>query len=320
MKNFLSSLALAAMITAMAGNAAATEGWYGRADAGYSVDGEIEVGAASADLDDDWMAGLGAGYGFANGWRLEGEAAYRSNEVGAADVDATSLMVNALYDFNRGGRFQPYLGVGAGGAQIDVPGDDDASWAWQGIAGIGLAINPRATLDLAYRYFSAQDAELLGADADYTHQAVTLGLRWQFAAPAAAPPPVAQTPTTPPPITTPTPPPCPASEFTVYFEWDRAELNQAALEVIDQAITRAQQCNIDSAVVVGHTDTSGSLGYNQGLSERRAAVVRDAMVARGMGASLITTDARGETDLARPTPDGVREPLNRRSAVTISFR
>jgi OOP family OmpA-OmpF porin len=72
--------------------------------------------------------------------------------------------------------------------------------------------------------------------------------------------------------------------------------------------------------VVGHTDTSGSAQYNVGLSERRASVVRDALIAGGLAAGAITTDARGETDLATPTRDGVREPLNRRTAVTITFR
>ena len=72
--------------------------------------------------------------------------------------------------------------------------------------------------------------------------------------------------------------------------------------------------------MVGHTDTSGSNQYNQGLSERRAGVVRDALVARGIAAGSITAQAHGESDLAQPTRDGVREPLNRRTAVTISFR
>jgi OmpA-OmpF porin, OOP family len=49
-------------------------------------------------------------------------------------------------------------------------------------------------------------------------------------------------------------------------------------------------------------------------------VVRDALVARGINAGSIRTEARGETDLAQPTRDGVREPLNRRTAVTISFQ
>jgi len=113
---------------------------------------------------------------------------------------------------------------------------------------------------------------------------------------------------------------CPTSEFVVYFEWDRSNLNQAALETLDAAVARARECNIANVVVVGHTDTSGSTAYNQGLSERRASVVREALVARGIGAGSITTQARGETELARATRDGVREPLNRRTAVTISFR
>ena len=33
-------------------------------------------------------------------------------------------------------------------------------------------------------------------------------------------------------------------------------------------------CNVTGTIVVGHTDTSGSPTYNQGLSERRASVVR----------------------------------------------
>ena len=123
------------------------------------------------------------------------------------------------------------------------------------------------------------------------------------------------TPPPPPPVAT-----CPQSDFVVYFEWDRSNLNQAALETIDAAVNRARQCNISSITVVGHTDTSGSPQYNQGLSERRAGVVRDALVARGIGAGQITTAARGESELARATRDGVREPLNRRTAVTITFQ
>ncbi|MCX7356926.1 MAG: OmpA family protein [Alphaproteobacteria bacterium] len=149
---------------------------------------------------------------------------------------------------------------------------------------------------------------------------MTVGLRWQFGAAAAPPPP-------PPPAYVPPPPPpppvaaaCPTSEFVVYFEWDRSNLNQAALETIDAAVNRARQCNVSGTIVVGHTDTSGSPTYNQGLSERRASVVRDALVSRGLAAGSIQTQARGESDLARATRDGVREPLNRRTAVTISFR
>ncbi|HET9230484.1 MAG TPA: outer membrane beta-barrel protein [Vitreimonas sp.] len=322
MKNkLMRTLALAALLSALGvGAAQATEGWYGRVDVGYTVDGEIELDDTDFDLEDDWMADVGVGYGFMGGFRAEGELAYRNNDIDLIDdeVEVWSLMANLFYDFNRGGRFQPYLGVGAGFAQLETLGEDEDSWGWQGLAGVGIELSDRATLDIGYRYFVLEDLQLFGIDSDYEHQAVTLGLRWEFG--AAAPPPPPPLPPPPPP---PPPPPvttCPTSDFVVYFEWDRSNLNQAALETIDSAVARARECNVGSVVVVGHTDTSGSTQYNVGLSERRAGVVRDALVARGISAGSIRTEARGETDLARATNDGVREPLNRRTAVTISFQ
>lgn len=198
--------------------------------------------------------------------------------------------------------------------------------AYQAMVGVAIGLTEQLDLDIGYRYFTAPDMDLAAeymnepfpTEADYEHQAVTLGLRWQFAAP---PPPPAPPPPAPPPVVTPPPPPaCPTSDFVVYFEWDRSNLNAAAVETIDAAVNRARQCNIGSVVVIGHTDTSGPTQYNVGLSERRASVVREALIARGISASSIRSEAHGETDLARQTGDGVREPLNRRTAVTISFR
>ena len=109
-------------------------------------------------------------------------------------------------------------------------------------------------------------------------------------------------------------------EFVVYFEWDRADLTSAASAVVDQAVANVRErtdCSTGDVTIVGHTDTSGASAYNQRLSARRAAVVSDALQARGIDAEAIDTDGRGEDDLAKATRDGVREPLNRRSEVTI---
>jgi OOP family OmpA-OmpF porin len=324
-KKLLQTLAVAALICGLtAAPAAATEGWYGRADAGYSVDGNVEAFDFEFDLEDDWMADVALGYAFQNGFRTDAELSWRNNEVDLFDEDAEVLagMFNVFYDFNRGGRFQPYIGAGVGYGQLDFDDLDDSGLAYQAMAGVGIAVSERATIDVGYRYFVMDDLELDldgPTDVSYEHQAVTVGLRWQFAAAAPPPPP----PPPPVPVSPPPPPPpvaCPASDFVVYFEWDRSNLNAAATETIDAAVARARQCNVSGITVVGHTDTSGSTAYNQGLSERRAGVVRDALVARGIGAGTIQTQARGETDLARATRDGVREPLNRRTAVTIRFR
>ena len=50
---------------------------------------------------------------------------------------------------------------------------------------------------------------------------------------------------------------------------------------------------------------------------RRANSVRDALIQRGVPAENITVESRGETQLMVQTPDGVREPANRR--VEVSF-
>lgn len=344
MRKLLSTLAVAALLAGYAGGAQAHDRWYGRADIGRSIDGEAGVqfdeygyeydyeseyssewqstNVLNAELEDDWMFDVGVGRSFENGFRGELELASRTNGVAAIDenVRATSAMLNAFYDFSRDGAVQPYVGVGVGFVKVEAGEPDDTSIAWQGLAGVGIPIRERMKLDIGYRYLEVDELRFAGLSAGYEHEAITLGLRYYFA--GRAPVAVAPPPPAPAPEPAPIPPPaaCPTSEFVVYFEWDRSNLNAAAAATLDQAVTRARQCNVSAVAVVGHTDTSGSDAYNMALSQRRAVVVRDGLVARGMAASLMTLQARGESELARPTRNGVREPLNRRTAVTITFR
>ena len=114
-----------------------------------------------------------------------------------------------------------------------------------------------------------------------------------------------------------------SQNFVVYFEWDKADLTSQAAAVIDQAvanITAGDGCAPSAVTIAGHTDTSGASAYNEKLSQRRADIVASALVSRGVAASIISEEAKGETDLAKATRDGVREPLNRRSEVVISVQ
>jgi outer membrane protein OmpA-like peptidoglycan-associated protein len=78
----------------------------------------------------------------------------------------------------------------------------------------------------------------------------------------------------------------------------------------DQAIT----------TVAGFTDASGPTTYNLDLSARRARVVRDALISDGDTPESFQIEAHGETDPARATADGVRDPLNRRVIITTRWR
>ncbi len=71
--------------------------------------------------------------------------------------------------------------------------------------------------------------------------------------------------------------------------------------------------------VYGFTDTTGSPGYNQDLSERRARAVADYLVTRGVSRARIATKGYGEDPqyLRVQTGDNVNEPLNRRVEIKI---
>jgi outer membrane protein OmpA-like peptidoglycan-associated protein len=69
--------------------------------------------------------------------------------------------------------------------------------------------------------------------------------------------------------------------------------------------------------VNGYTDTSGTDEHNDLLSQSRAVAVADALVRAGVAPDRINPRGFGESLLAVPTPDGVREARNRRVEIVV---
>ena len=116
----------------------------------------------------------------------------------------------------------------------------------------------------------------------------------------------------------PPPPPQPqATSFMVFFDWDRSNLSAQALQTIKQAAGAFKAKGSARITATGHTDTSGPENYNMALSLRRANAVKDALVREGVPATAIAVIGRGEQGLLVPTPDGVREPQNRRVEIVL---
>lgn len=103
--------------------------------------------------------------------------------------------------------------------------------------------------------------------------------------------------------------------YFVFFDFDEAEVTDAGDAIIDQVVNDFRASGAGGIAVIGHTDTSGSDDYNRRLGERRAAAIREALVAAGIPANQVTTSTQGETALLVETPDGVREPSNRRGEI-----
>ena len=160
------------------------------------------------------------------------------------------------------------------------------------------------------------------------------------AAPQPLPVPVA-----PPPVAVPPPLPVMAAAprpqevallAHVVFRFDRAALVDVApggLTALQAALQRLkdEKLVLQSVQLSGHADRLNGTGkstYNQTLSERRVAAVRDHLVAQGVAADRIRTEAQGDR-LPRERCDGLpagsralQDCLlpNRRVEVTISTR
>ena len=324
------------------------KGWYigGALGANQTRDSDFSGGVINTSADFDWnAAGLAAiGFAFESPLRAEAELSYRSNDVdsiggvsGSGDAKAIGGMLNLLYDIDTGSAFTPYLGAGIGAARVKADGyspvattsinDSDTSYALQGIAGVAYALTNQLSLTLDYRYFTAPDLNYTAAngtsvDADYDNHTIMVGLRFALNPPPPPPPaakPVAQpAPPPPPPAPAPAPMPEPARNYLVFFDWDKADLTPEATAIIRDAATAAGKLKSVRIDATGHADRSGPARYNMGLSQRRAAAVQAELVRLGVPVNEIAIYAMGETDPLVPTPDGVREPQNRRVQIVLN--
>lgn len=80
----------------------------------------------------------------------------------------------------------------------------------------------------------------------------------------------------------------------VLFDTGKATLKPGAYTNIDRLATVLKADPKRRVLIEGHTDNVGSDGFNQSLSERRAASVQAALFERGVEASQISTVGKGE--------------------------
>ncbi len=122
-----------------------------------------------------------------------------------------------------------------------------------------------------------------------------------------------------PPPPPPPPPPvsaCARAPFIVFFDWNSDAVSLEAATTLDATVEMLRGCGFPMAKLDGYTDRSGSDGYNQGLSLRRSASIRNFLISRGVPDASIATAGFGESNLRVPTEDGVRELQNRRVEIT----
>ena len=78
------------------------------------------------------------------------------------------------------------------------------------------------------------------------------------------------------------------------FDFDKATLRPEGKAKLDELAAKSKQIKLEVILVVGHTDRLGSDAYNQKLSEKRAAAVKEYLVAKGIEANRVYTEGKGE--------------------------
>jgi len=132
-----------------------------------------------------------------------------------------------------------------------------------------------------------------------------------------APPPAAQPMPPPPPKA-----PEPTSEKVSFaaetlFDFDKSAVKPAGKAALDDLLLKLKGMNTEVVVTVGHTDSVGSNEYNQKLSLRRAEAVKAYLVSKGVEASRIYTEGKGETQPLADNATAEGRAKNRRVTVEV---
>jgi OmpA-OmpF porin, OOP family len=285
------------------------------------------MGATAVQAADDIYFGAGVGATHFNGLnKIEG--------VNTGEEDATAVNVFAGYNFNEyfgselgyqytgrgntdGNRYESQGATLSGIARLPLGNDfslfGEAGAYWghtdgmgtsdtkvSPLAGAGVTYKVNDALDLQARYRYMWDvADLHAGDVSYksnqsvaTLEAVYHPFRTSYVAPAPAP--VVEEAAPAPQVV--------EKNFAlnsdVLFAFGKDTLKPEGVEALNglyQQIVEFQPKD-GNAVVVGYTDRIGSDAYNQKLSEARARTVANFLVSKGMAASKVAIEGRGEAN------------------------
>lgn len=267
--------------------------------------------------DDDEVYGGFAGYRFndyfaiesgyhelgeATSWNIDG----KKSEISIEGYDLSVLVGMPLSDrwmaYVRGGGLYYDANLIDGGDLFPEQANNAKGWTETAGAGLVFRATDHLQTRLQYQYVNDFGGSDWGRQPDV--QAVTLGVLWQFGNVASKPTrePIAE------PVNTPAPTPAPAPvepetkpvHVLSQFDFDSSEVsNTGALNQLIKELGSSQA----AITITGYADGEGTAEYNMELSKERAEAVKAYLVSKGVSASRITLDWKGETEASSQSPN-----------------
>ena len=102
------------------------------------------------------------------------------------------------------------------------------------------------------------------------------------------------------------------------FDFDKAVLKPEGKQRLDDLIKQIKGGNLEVAIAVGHTDSVGTVEYNQRLSVARATSVMTYMVSQGIPSNLIRVEGKGKSEPVADNATAEGRAKNRRVEIFVT--
>mgnify|MGYP001553738295 FL=1 len=109
---------------------------------------------------------------------------------------------------------------------------------------------------------------------------------------------------------------CGDTVYGIGFDFDSDVIRPGSAPVLDDLFAGLAGDPATEIRIIGHSSSEGAADYNRDLSQRRAASVVAALVARGLDAGRMTALGRGEDDPIASNDDEAGRSLNRRVEIS----
>ena len=319
MTKFFKILPLALLISG-AVQAGTENPWYVGARVGGTTFDNLDGALKGQDLDkDDWGGGLFIGYnvtpwfGLEAGYTYLGQADYLNDGF---EVQGIDLLGKFTYEVSNAFDIYAKAGGFVYDADNSVVNDDDSGLAATAGVGAEYFFNDDLSARVEYQYYNQVGDTQLPGESDVHFYGLSLVYHWGAPAPIA--------------VVEPEPEPMPEPEPQVEiitieavgailpFGFDSDKLTQEDIALLQPVAKQLVAYPDTKLYVVGHTDSRGSVEYNQKLSVERAAVVAG-YVAKQVGISKdrIVAQGRGELEPVASNDTEQGRAQNRRVEVFV---
>ena len=101
------------------------------------------------------------------------------------------------------------------------------------------------------------------------------------------------------------------------FDFDKSTLKPEGIQKLDGLVQKLKDVTVEVIIVVGFTDSIGTLDYNKKLSLRRAEAVKAYLTKNGIEASRVYTEGKAYAEPVGDNKTAVGRALNRRSVIEV---